>query len=140
MDIAKVAASSSSSSAPLDLHISIFVTCLCNPESVPPIPNSDVMIIRPSVRQILLDFITPPVDLATEKSQTNHNQPGSTDVERHNASSKLPWFGVGGGVAVCASGPASLTSEASNAVAWIQMSGRGASLGGLGLHTEVFDI
>ena len=37
----------------LDLHVSIYVTCLCNPEAVPPIPNSEVTVLRPTVRKLL---------------------------------------------------------------------------------------
>ncbi|RPD52054.1 iron reductase, partial [Lentinus tigrinus ALCF2SS1-6] len=45
----------------LDLHISVYVTCLCNPEEVPPIPNMDVVATtRPSVTGILRDLVTPP--------------------------------------------------------------------------------
>ena len=37
---------------------------------------------------------------------------------------------------MCASGPGSLTGEAANAVARMQMSGRGMRLGGIALHTK----
>jgi len=57
-----------------------------------------------------------------------------------SAKSKLPWIGQGGGVAVCASGPESLTREASNAVARMQTSAKGRALGEVGLHTEVFSL
>lgn len=43
-----------SAAAPtLDVHVSIYVTCLCNPDAVPPIPNSDVIFERPSFRKVL---------------------------------------------------------------------------------------
>ena len=56
MDIANTVAPSQS----LDLHISIFVTCLCDPSAVPPIPNSDVTVFRPSVTELLRELVTPP--------------------------------------------------------------------------------
>ena len=55
-----------------------------------------------------------------------------------NIKEKLPVVQGGGGLGVCASGPLSMTQEAANAVARIQMSGRASHLGGIGLHTEVF--
>ncbi|PCH42801.1 iron reductase [Wolfiporia cocos MD-104 SS10] len=109
----------------LDLHISIFVTCLCEPEKVPTIPNSDVMLMRPSVGTILQDFMTDPstVEIADEGSVTQ----------------KLNWVGVGGGVAVCAAGPESLITATRNAAAKLSLT-RGLELGGIGLHTELFAL
>ena len=97
----------------LDLHVSVYVTCLCNPEAVPTIPNSEVSVYRPSVRQLLQDLVTP------------------------DAEDKLKWTGLGGGVAVCASGPETLCRETQNAVARMGAV-RGLELGGIGLHTELF--
>jgi ferric-chelate reductase len=75
MDIAHAAASSSTSVAPLDLHISIYVTCLCNPEAVPSIPNCDVTIIRPSLYKVILDL-------------TNHSEiPSKADLLKSGSSS-----------------------------------------------------
>jgi len=110
MDLAKTTAGTS-----IDLHISVFVTCICNPEAIPPIPNSVVTIERPFVRELLNALITP------------------TEGEEQKSA------GLGGGVAVCASGPESLTSEVSNVVVRASLS-RGVELGGFGLHTEVFAI
>ncbi|KZS95926.1 iron reductase [Sistotremastrum niveocremeum HHB9708] len=47
-DIATLAKDSS-----VQLHITVFVTCLCDPESVPSIPNCDVVIEKPSVMRML---------------------------------------------------------------------------------------
>jgi ferric-chelate reductase len=113
MDIATALAGSSS----LDLHISIFVTCLCDPEAVPPIPNSVVTMERPSAQQLLNDMITPPVD-------------GVVDG--------LRWAGLGGGLGVCASGPSDLTREVANAVAKLSLNKSADKIGGVGLHTEAF--
>lgn len=131
MDIANVAAGTS-----LDLHISVFVTCLCNPEAIPPIPNSSVTIIRPSIHTLLNDLLTPPT--------SNLSKSASIDIEedageKFSESPKLNWVGLGGGVAVCASGPETLTREAHNAVAKIGMT-RGVELGGIALHTELFSL
>ncbi|KIM37682.1 hypothetical protein M413DRAFT_448216 [Hebeloma cylindrosporum] len=154
MDIARAAASSSTSVAPLDLHISIYVTCLCDPESVPPIPNCDVMIIRPSLYKVIVDLTS---QYSETPSKTDLLQSGSSSPESEKSapcdiemvyseafggssstSRKLPSMQGGGGLAVCASGPLGMTQEAANAVARIQMSGRASWLGGVGLHTEVF--
>ena len=130
MDIANVAAVTS-----LEPHISAFVTCLCNPEAIPPIPNSSVIVIRPSIHTLLDDLLTPP---------SNSSKAASIDIEddegeKISESPKLNWVGLGGGVAVCASGPETLTREAHNAVARIGMM-RGVELGGIALHTELFSL
>lgn len=191
MEIARKVASSDRSSTPLTLHISVYVTCLCNPEAVPLIPNCDVTILRPNVHHILNDLVTPPTlsslsprspspeKLTSSSSSINENQPSSTvptspapspsdedddqeivvvaehghvttargevDVESADGldphvSRKLPWLGDGGGVAVCASGPASLMREAANAVTRLRLSKRGLEMGGVDIHTEVFSL
>lgn len=113
MDIATAVAGSPS----LDLHVSVFVTCLCNPEAVPPIPNSVVTMERPPAHQLLNTMITPPAD-------------GVTDG--------LRWVGLGGGLGICTSGPSSLTREVANAVGKLSLSGRAGGIGSIGLHTETF--
>lgn len=113
-DIATVVAGSSS----LDLHISIYVTCLCDPEAVPPIPNSVVTADkRPTVDRLLSDMITPSEEAPTEG---------------------LRWVGLGGGLGVCVSGPSGLTRDMSNAVAKLSLSRRVDEIGGVALHTETF--
>lgn len=164
MDIATIAASASSD---LSVHISVYVTCLCNPEAVPPIPNCDVTIVRPSVYKVFTDLVTPPGMTSTESVQALRAEGGIELVSRlppsgsgeqltsptsNEASvvddptmfnpsvrNRLPWIGLGGGLAVCASGPESLTREAANAVARFQMR-RGLEVGIVGLHTEVFSM
>ncbi|KIK58003.1 hypothetical protein GYMLUDRAFT_75092 [Collybiopsis luxurians FD-317 M1] len=177
----------------LDLHVSVYVTCLCNPEEVPVIPNSDVLMLaqRPKTGEILEDLLTEPVgrrnkcccagkdgsssgvqctcglgvfeDDDTKQPKSSSEAPSSaasvndlsiTEIPRKHfahardpeacaalagASAKLQWVGLGGGVGVCASGPSSLTREASNAVARLSLL-RGVELGGVGLHTEVFSV
>ena len=113
MDIATPVAGSSS----LDLHISIFVTCLCDPGAVPPIPNSVVTMERPPAHQLLSAMITPPAGDQVDG---------------------LKWVGLGGGLGVCASGPSGLTREMANAVAALSLSKRINEIGGAALHTETF--
>lgn len=143
MDIATAAASSSATVTPLNLHISICVTALCDHEAVPAIPNSDVTLRRPSIYRVLDDLTSFPSTTSTNSSDPV--SPGS--AEKSNTSSdlesgkcKLSEIREGGGVAVCASGPQSLTREAANAVTKLQMSGRGMRLGGISLHTERFSL
>jgi hypothetical protein len=139
MDIANVAAGTS-----IDLHISVFVTCLCNPEAVPTIPNSTVTMERPSVQKLLDDLLTPPCSHASPKASGDIEgdaveQKASGDIERLSGIPALNWVGLGGGVGVCVSGPETLTREAQNAVARVGMT-RGLELGGIALHTEIFSL
>ena len=115
IDIATVVAGCSS----LNLHISIFVTCLCDPEAVPPIPNSVVTMERPTACQLLNDLITPPAD---------------------DVADGLRWVGLGGGLGACASGPSELTREVANAVAKLSLSKSAEELGNVGLHAETFAL
>lgn len=117
------------------------MTCLCNPEAVPPIPNSDVTIIRPDIHQVLKSLLTPPCARPALADGVSEDVDLEATIAR-NISEKLTWVGVGGGVAVCAAGPEALTREASNAVARIQMmnSLHGGELGSVVLHTELFSV
>jgi len=118
MDIARTAAKSS-----VELHISIYVTCLCNPEAMPPIPNLLVSISRPSVRALLAEFIAPS---STASGSDEALKPGPRGVQ-------------GGGVAVCAAGPETMTRQTSNAVASLSLR-HSRRTGGISLHTEVFSM
>lgn len=123
MDIANAAADSS-----LDLHISIFVTCLCDPEAVPPIPNSTTTIIRPDVHRLLEQVLSP------------HPADGDVEGESESRGAGQAEAVTGqGGVGVCASGPESLTCESANAVARLAPS-HAKSVGRIALHTEVFSL
>lgn len=53
-DIAAAAARDSS----LEVHMTFFVTCLCDPEAVPDIPNSEVTIEKPSISGLLHQFVS----------------------------------------------------------------------------------
>lgn len=136
MDIAAAAASPSSG---LDLHISVYVTCLCNPEAIPPIPNCDVTMVRPSIYRVLMDLMTPPPACSSPSSPVV-DEDADVELELDPPSNKLAWIGAGGGLAVCASGPEGLTREAANAVARLKLTKVGWEVGSVGLHTEVFAL
>lgn len=106
----------------LDLHITIFVTCSCDPLTVPPIPNSTIKTTRPDVFQLLARMLSP--TLAEDDTE---------DESRASAEQVV----CQGGVGVCASGPESLTREAANAVARLAPI-HGRRVGGIALHTEAF--
>ncbi|KAH7104492.1 iron reductase [Auriculariales sp. MPI-PUGE-AT-0066] len=101
----------------LQLHFNVFVTCLCNPEAVPPIPELTVTMDKPSMRAHLTPFLSPT----------------PTDAE---ASASLPTNG-GLGIAVC--GPRGLTNEAQNTVAMLSPS-QMTRLGGAELFVEHFSL
>ncbi|KAF9565746.1 hypothetical protein CPC08DRAFT_157968 [Agrocybe pediades] len=124
-DIATLAVQSSATDYPVQVHMTVYVTCLCDPDAVPDIPNCDFIVERPSVHSLLMDAASP--------------EQRSSEKEEDAPFSKLH-FADGGGLAVCASGPESLTREASNAVARMQLMGQAGKLGGIGLHTEVFAL
>ena len=127
MEIAAIA----DASPTLDVHIAVYVTCLCNPDAVPPIANSEVIVGRPAVRESLEGLLIPPM---SEKEDSDvESVVGAENI----SGPRLGWVGLGGGVGVVASGPNSLTREASNAVARLSMT-RGRELGGVSLHTEIF--
>lgn len=110
LDIANKAQGSS-----LELSIKVFVTCLCEPEAVPVIPNCEVKVERPHIAHLLEPFIAPQADIEGGKG------------------------GRDGGVAVAVSGPESLITEAQNVVARVPVAVT-RRLGGLALHTENFRL
>ena len=137
-------ANTAAASSTLDLHISLFVTCICNPDAVPHIPNTVVTIFRPSVTALLREFTTPPSaacdDTASLSSLTSSAEQADTEHLAEKAiKCHLPWVGYGGGVAVCASGPETLIRESQNAVTKLGVL-KGRELGGIALHTELFAL
>ena len=122
MDIAHAAAEESS----LDLHISIFVTCLCDAPALPAIPNSTVTTTRPDVYQLLTRILSPAL-VEDDVEDESKRKVGDERVVCQ------------GGVGVCASGPESLTREAANAVARAGPV-HGRRVGGIALHTEMFSL
>jgi len=99
----------------LDFSIQVFVTCLCDPEAVPVIPNCEVKVERPHVAQLLESFIMPRTNIEAGKGRGD------------------------GGVGVAVSGPTALATEAQNAVARVPAAIT-RRLGGLALHTEIFNL
>ena len=128
MDIAEAAAEEPT----FDLHISIFVTCLCDGADAmpaPAIPNSIVASTRPDVHQLLVRMLSPA--LVEEDVEDKSKRESGTEAEEQVVCQ--------GGVGVCASGPESLTREAANAVARLGPV-HGKRVGGIALHTEVFSL
>ncbi|KZW01965.1 hypothetical protein EXIGLDRAFT_760198 [Exidia glandulosa HHB12029] len=110
LDIANKAKGSS-----IDVHFSIYVTCLCNPEAVPDIPGFDVTMDKPSMRSHMALFLN------------------GSDKEAGN----LAATGGGLGVAVC--GPNDLIREGQNTIATLSPA-QVKRLGGVSLHTEHFSL
>lgn len=142
VEMARMAAASSSSSessmcAPVSLHMSVYVTCLCDPGAVPEIPNCDVMMVRPDVYRILDDLVSPCRD--GDERDDGGAKGRELEVSKEVMAPEVSAAG-GGGVGVCASGPASLVREASNAVARLGLTRRAMEMGGIDIHTEVFSL
>ena len=133
----------------LDLHITIYVTCLCDPGAVPDIPNCDVLLARPRVREVIKWVVDGSPDPAKqveeghlvvgETSQSDGCQK-MTEESESCVTHTLDPAAAGSGLAVCASGPRELTREAANATAALSASKRGRELGSIALHTEVYAI
>lgn len=141
--------SSETSTLPLDLHFLIYVTCLCDPEAVPVIPNSDVLTEKPTAHGILNEFVSAPLQYHERASSSYRrdstvSKESSSDVECGDdegsiLKSKLEWVGLEGGVGVCVSGPEGLIREIGNAVSLLGLKGvKGNSVGKVGIHTELF--
>jgi ferric-chelate reductase len=122
MDIADAAAEKSS----LDLHVSIFVTHLCDAAAVPAIPNSTVTTTWPDVHQLLTRMLFPAL-VEDDVEDESKSEAGAEQVVCQ------------GGVGVCGRGPESLTREAANAVARLRPA-HGRRVGRIGLHREVFSL
>ncbi|KAK2459811.1 hypothetical protein APHAL10511_008132 [Amanita phalloides] len=130
----------------LDLHITIYVTCLCDPDRVPDIPNCDVLLARPSLSEVLRRVVDGRPDPAKVEegnvvigglSESDGKCCGELSVG-HETYAPSP--AGGDGLAVCASGPQELTIEAANAVAALKLSKRERELGSIVMHTEVYAI
>ncbi|KAK7468573.1 ferric-chelate reductase Frp1 [Stygiomarasmius scandens] len=149
------------------LHISVYVTCLCSPDSVPDIPNMDVTVApRPDVSKILRELIEPTGvssdvenTLTSADEATNQRAHSPTDSISTVSSSeelkvprdlewgphavipcRLPNIPLGGGIGICASGPESLTREVNNATSRLTITNGMGGLGRVGVHTEIFKI
>ena len=139
------------------------MTCLCVPEAVQDIPGMEVRVgARPDMGKLLGRIMDPDTgDVGAESDEGG----GGGEVDHSECcgcgciqesledQEKATELGEGGKekdlekavrdvfkgrVALCASGPLSLTRDAANAV--VRYAGRGGGGVELGLHTEVFAI
>lgn len=142
----------------IDLRITIFVTCLCAKEELPDVPGMEVRVGgRPDMGALIGELLgkgsdkgkgkganadmemcgcgcaSPEEDESTTES-ISEEQKDEKVVEEETPSCCIEEV-FEGRLAVCASGPESLTREASNAVARWAGVGRSVSL-----HSEVFSI
>ena len=117
----------------LYLHILIYVTRPCEPESISVIPNCQVMFGRPSLYGLLCDLASlSPASSITDAEHEGDGLARETNATRQRGKAE-------GGMAVCASGPATLIADAQNAAAKFGML-KGAQVGGIALHTELFAL
>ncbi|KZV60449.1 hypothetical protein PENSPDRAFT_594068 [Peniophora sp. CONT] len=151
-------------SANLDVHLSVFVTCLCNPSAVPALPNSAVSVARPVLHSLLREFISPssssssPEDVESQEdlvaasslpSPEDKFTPAKKASEQEDDAPlradasvlKARWLAphAGGGVAVAAAGPEALCRDARNAVARLG-AGEVRRAGGVAVGVEVFAL
>jgi ferric-chelate reductase len=143
----------------------VYVTCLCDPEAVPDIPNSVVTIERPSARGIVERFVRgrtagthedgehAPISIESadvDAIELGRLPPPAPQVNEKDVAtgkglgpgptSNGGKFGLAeGGVAVCVAGPASLVREVTNAVARVGTVA-GFGTGGISLHAEVYSL
>ncbi|KAI5117821.1 hypothetical protein M0805_004951 [Coniferiporia weirii] len=159
--LAEIAQRANAEDSTLDLHISIFVTCLCDPSAVPPIPNCDVLIERPCVAG-LADALartgsaaeccetgaagveklcgccqTAGVDGGADRCTCGENDVKIDAVV--NAGAGVGADADGGGFAVCAAGPEGMAREAKNAVARLALA-HAHRLGRVACHAEVYTL
>jgi ferric-chelate reductase len=151
--LAALARAAARPEAQVDLHISVFVTCLCDPEAVPDIPNSLVTMERPEARAMLEQFIRPASGAraggsveSAQSVEVGAEKPAAGGAGKEREELALPRVDAGGvsgavrgGVAVCVAGPESLARSAANAVARVAARD-GARVGGIALHSEVYAL
>ncbi|KAH8108382.1 iron reductase [Phellopilus nigrolimitatus] len=106
----------------LDLHITVFVTCLCDPEAVPPIPNCDVLLERPSVHRMVESLVR-----------------GDDGGFHERGVKEARTLVEGGGLAVCSAGPETMVREAKNVTARLALT-QAHRLGEVSCHTEVYSL
>lgn len=137
----------------LDVRVKVFVTCLCDPESVPPIPNCEVKLERPSLMSILNELAYGSKASETS-SPSERSSSSSCDLERvekgvsgpsgTNTQSKPKISSVSAKMAdewtklsVCAAGPEQMVREARNATARLALKEPSRVID---VHTEVYSI
>ena len=151
-DIVNVAASSTTTACPIDVHISIYVTSYGGrADRVPPIPNCTSTAFRPSIFRLLADLTTP-LEKQVSASRIAASHPAEADrseecrtlIDSENAfdprAQRVGLVEDGGGLGVCVSGPEDLVQDTSNAIAWLNLHGRALQWANIGLHTESFTL
>ena len=131
--------SGGTSDVSVSVHVTIYVTCLCDPESIPPIPNCDIIVQKPKIYSMLDTLLT--FEQLSSSSSSEIGDPevaekGVTPVDRDNE--------VGGAnddddgsLAVCSAGPESMAREVRNAVARLALR---RPTRRTECHTEVYSI
>ena len=105
--LSAIASRAAAPDSTINLHIAVYVTCLCNPEEVPFVPNCDVLLEKPSMRQLVDGVVSSGVGTAV----------AAADPEKPDVVQQGGRRGEWKSLAVCAAGPESLTGEAKNAAA-----------------------
>ncbi|KIY45553.1 hypothetical protein FISHEDRAFT_66860 [Fistulina hepatica ATCC 64428] len=137
--------------ASVDLRILICVTCLCDPDAVPDIPQCEVVELkaRPETAILLRDFVSSHAGTDPELASTDSKRApaNSKDLDKSkNVTGSRPVIESkpvvstteSRSLAVFASGPESLTLEAGNAAAALALSSSGKL--DIKLFTEVFSL
>jgi hypothetical protein len=141
----QIATMAQRSGGALVLSIRIYVTCICDPDALPDIPNCVVTLERPDVGRVLGDMMmgeTPSTSTTARNSASASTEDLShTHPEKsRDAEGGFGQEGGGGGIAVIASGPPSLIREAGNVVARANASRGGRLVGGVDFCGEVFSV
>ncbi|KAJ6621017.1 hypothetical protein B0H10DRAFT_2019643 [Mycena sp. CBHHK59/15] len=143
-----------SSGLPLELRIRIYVTCLCDPDAVPPIPGCVVSIQRPRVGALIDEVLEVHSTTCSPRGSSEEEKGvdvekglgavGEREVERGGEGEEgeggTQGGQGGGGMAVVAAGPGTLISEAGNAVARANVRLRRAAVGGVDFCAEAFTV
>ncbi|KAJ6597944.1 hypothetical protein B0H10DRAFT_2441554 [Mycena sp. CBHHK59/15] len=143
-----------SSGLPLELRIRIYVTCLCDPDAVPPIPGCVVSIQRPRVGALIDEVLDVHSTTCSPRGSSEEEKGvdvekglgavGEREVERGGEGEEgqggTQGGQGGGGMAVVAAGPGTLISEAGNAVVRANVRLRRAAVGGVDFCAEAFTV
>ena len=129
----------------LDLHITIYVTCLCDPDAVPQTPNCDVLLARPKIGEVIKRVVYGTPDPAKQVEEGDLTMQSDccekmTEESESCGTHTLGPAAAGSGLAVCASGSQELTREAANVMAALSASKKGRELRSIAFHTEVYAI
>ncbi|KAJ7636327.1 iron reductase [Roridomyces roridus] len=125
--------------ANVELRIKIFVTCLCDPEAIPPIRGCVVSEAKPSVSGVLRELLDPDLVSGEESLDVREVAAVTSDQDAEKGVSAYAYVQGRDGVAVFAAGPGRLIREAGNAVVRANLLGaRGRRAGGVAFCAEEF--